>query len=55
VGNETGLEVASRKDKIRIVLVAIYREPARDFYSTNLLSRGRYKELAICSSPASGC
>lgn len=51
VGNETGLEVASREDKIRFVLVAIYREPARDLYRTNLLSRGRHKELAICSSP----
>jgi hypothetical protein len=55
VGNETGLEVASRKDKIGFVLVAIYRKPARNFYSTNLLSRGRYKELAICTSPAPGC
>jgi hypothetical protein len=55
VGNETGLEVASRKDKIRYVLVAIYCEPARDFYGTDLLSRGRYKEPAICSSPPPGC
>ncbi|XP_037452574.1 uncharacterized protein LOC119323100 isoform X2 [Triticum dicoccoides] len=47
VVNETRLEVASRKDKIRFILVAIYREPARDFYRTNILSRGRHKELAI--------